>query len=60
MYKWIYSNEEYSYGVVLKKKKDLNFGTILKILKNDGNIEDVPQRMLKIEKVKHEYENVNL
>ena len=59
-YKWIYSNEEDSFGIILKKQNELNFGVILKILKNDGTIEEVPQRMIKIEKIQDEYENINL
>ena len=59
-YKWIYSNEEDSFGIILKKQNELNFGVILKILKNDGTIEEVPQRMIKIEKIQDEYKNINL
>lgn len=59
-YNWIYSNEEDSFGIILKKQNELNFGVILKILKNDGTIEEVPQRMIKIEKIQYEYENINL
>jgi len=59
-YKWIYSNEEDSFGIILNKQNELNFGVILKILKNDGTIEEVPQRMIKIEKIQYEYENINL
>ncbi len=59
-YRWIYSNEEDSFGIILKKQNELNFGVILKILKNDGTIEEVPQRMIKIEKIQDEYKNINL
>jgi len=59
-YNWIYSNEEDSFGIILKKQNELNFGVILKILKNDGTIEEVPQRMIKIEKIQDEYKNINL
>jgi len=59
-YNWIYSNEEDSFGIILKKQNELNFGVILKILKNDGTIEEVPQRMIKIEKIQDEHKNINL
>ena len=59
-YKWIYSNEEGSFGIILNKQNELNFGVILKILKNDGTIEEVPQRMIKIEKIQDEHKNINL
>ena len=59
-YRWIYSDEEYSVGIIVKIKNDLNFGSILHILGSDNNIKEVPQRMITIERLKDEFKSTNL
>ena len=59
-YRWIYSNEEASVGVIIKIEKDLNFGRILHILGADNNIESVPQRMITIERLDNEHKNTHI
>ena len=59
-YRWIYSNEEPSVGVVVKIEKDLNFGIVLYILNNNNSVETVPQRMVAIERLDNEHKNTYL
>ena len=59
-YRWIYSNEEPSVGVVVKIEKDLNFGIVLYILNNNNSVETVPQRMVAIERLDNEHKSTNL
>ena len=59
-YHWIYADEEHSVGIIVNIEKDLNFGSILHILEIDNNIEIVPQRMIKIERLNNEHKSTNL
>ena len=59
-YKWVYSNEEESIGLVVKQEKDANFGQMLYILNDKNSIEVIPLRMIVIERIKNEYKNNNL
>ena len=59
-YRWIYADEEHSVGIIVNIEKDLNFGSILHILGSDNNIETVPQRMIKIERLDDEHKSTNL
>tara|TARA_B000000557_G_C20805415_1_gene457472 strand:+ start:893 stop:1882 length:990 start_codon:yes stop_codon:yes gene_type:complete len=49
-FKYIHSNEELRYGIVLDVKKDLNFGSIVKII-CDNKIEHIPYSLIQFEKV---------
>ena len=59
-YHWIYADKEYFVGIIVKIEKDLNFGSILHILGSDNNIETLPQRMIKIERLDNEHKSTNL
>ena len=58
-YRWIYSDEEYSVGIIVKTKNDLNFGSILHIF-NNSNVESIPERMIKIERLNNEHKSTYL
>tara|TARA_B100001059_G_scaffold158889_1_gene158501 strand:- start:653 stop:862 length:210 start_codon:yes stop_codon:yes gene_type:complete len=59
-YHWIYADEEYSVGIIVKIEKDLNFGSILHILGSNNVIESVPQRMIKIKRLDNEHKNTDI
>ena len=60
-YRWLYSEEDLSYGVIIKRKNDMNFGSIIHVLSDSCEIECLPESMIIIERVKNnEHKNINI